>query len=106
MRQPPYSLGMIETYGVPALIAAADAAAKTADVRVTAVNKVDAGIVTIFILGDVAAVKAAVAAGAQAAAGAGKLLGTHVIARPDEAVAQLVKPVAAEKGEDRDGGNE
>ncbi|MBB3071332.1 microcompartment protein CcmL/EutN [Paenibacillus baekrokdamisoli] len=77
------ALGMIETFGIPALIAAADAAAKTADVRVTSYEKVDAGIVTIYILGDVAAVKAAVEAGAAAATAVGKLLGSHVIARPD-----------------------
>ncbi|SDX08521.1 BMC domain-containing protein [Paenibacillus sp. CF384] len=84
------SLGMIETYGLPALIAAADAAAKTADVRVTAYEKIDAGIVTLYILGDVAAVKAAVDAGGQAARAVGKLLGVHVIARPDGSIASFI----------------
>jgi microcompartment protein CcmL/EutN len=85
------SLGMIETYGLPALIAAADAAAKTADVRVTTYEKVDAGIVTIYILGDVAAVKAAVDAGAAEAKRVGKLLSTHVIPRPDPTVHAMIQ---------------
>ncbi|MEC0231008.1 BMC domain-containing protein [Paenibacillus alba] len=85
------SLGMIETYGLPALIAAADAAAKTADVKVTTYEKADAGIVTIYILGDVAAVKAAVDAGAAEAKRVGKLLSTHVIPRPDPSVHALIQ---------------
>jgi len=85
------SLGMIETYGLPALIAAADAAAKTADVKVTTYEKVDAGIVTIYILGDVAAVKAAVDAGAAEAKRVGKLLSTHVIPRPDPSVHAMIQ---------------
>lgn len=85
------ALGMIETWGVPALIAAADAAAKTADVQVTAYEKADAGIVTIYLLGDVASVKTAVEAGADAARKVGKLLGTHVIPRPDASVYRMVQ---------------
>ncbi|WP_256760929.1 BMC domain-containing protein [Cohnella sp. WQ 127256] len=85
------ALGIIETWGVPALIAAADAAAKTADVQVTTYEKVDAGIVTIYLLGDVAAVKTAVEAGGEAAKRIGKLLGTHVIPRPDASVYEMVK---------------
>lgn len=77
------ALGMIETWGIPALIAAADAAAKAADVRITAYEMADAGIVTLYIAGDVASVQAAVDAGRGAAEQVGKLLHTHVIARPD-----------------------
>ncbi|GFZ96382.1 hypothetical protein GCM10008018_48420 [Paenibacillus marchantiophytorum] len=89
------SLGMIETHGLPALIAAADAAAKTADVRVTAYEQVDAGIVTIYIWGDVAAVKAAVDAGADEARRVGKLLATHVIPRPDPSVYEMIRDIPA-----------
>jgi len=87
------ALGMIETYGLPALIAAADAAAKTADVKVTMYEKVDAGIVTVYIWGDVAAVKAAVDAGADEAKRVGKLLGTQVIPRPDPSVYTMLQSV-------------
>jgi microcompartment protein CcmL/EutN len=81
---------MIETWGVPALIAAADAAAKTADVRVTAYDKADAGLVTVYIRGDVAAVKAAVEAGAEAARQVGKLISAHVIPRPDAGISAML----------------
>ncbi len=84
------ALGMIETLGVPALIAAADAAAKTADVRVAAYEKADAGIVTVYIWGDVASVKAAVEAGEAEARRVGQLLSAHVIPRPDGTVAAML----------------
>lgn len=85
-----YSLGMIETWGVPALVAAADAAAKAADVKIVTYEGADAGIVTIYIIGDVSSVQAAVAVGEQAAAKVGKLLHSHVIARPDASVPKML----------------
>lgn len=85
------ALGMIETWGVPAIIAAADAAAKTADVRVTAYEKADAGIVTVYIWGDVASVKAAVEAGEAAARQVGQLLSAHVIPRPDSSIPGIIQ---------------
>jgi microcompartment protein CcmL/EutN len=91
MEQPVPALGMIETWGVPALIAAADAAAKAADVRVTAYEKADAGIVTVYILGDVSSVKAAVEAGEAAARQVGQLLASHVIPRPDASVHKMIQ---------------
>lgn len=91
MEQQVPALGMIETWGVPALIAAADAAAKAADVRVAAYEKADAGIVTVYILGDVASVKAAVEAGEAAARQVGQLLASHVIPRPDASVHQMIQ---------------
>ncbi|RKP54066.1 BMC domain-containing protein [Cohnella endophytica] len=91
MADPTKALGMIETRGIPALFAAADAAAKTADVQVTAYEKADAGIVTIYVLGDVSSVKTAVEAGAEAAKKVGILLATHVIARPDASVYAMVR---------------
>ncbi|MET3288666.1 UNVERIFIED_CONTAM: ethanolamine utilization protein EutM [Brevibacillus sp. OAP136] len=85
------ALGMIETIGFPALIAAADAAAKAADVQIITYQQADAGIVTIYIIGDVAAVQAAVATGEAAAMRVGRLRHSHVIARPDQSVQQLIK---------------
>ncbi|RNB92049.1 BMC domain-containing protein [Brevibacillus fluminis] len=82
---------MIETIGFPALIAAADAAAKAADVQIITYQQADAGIVTIYIIGDVAAVQAAVATGEAAAMRVGRLRHSHVIARPDQSVQQLIK---------------
>ncbi|MDB4868139.1 MAG: hypothetical protein JWR03_2472 [Cohnella sp.] len=91
MEQQVPALGMIETLGVPALIAAADAAAKAADVRVTAYEKADSGIVTVYILGDVSSVKAAVEAGEAAARQVGQLLASHVIPRPDASVHKMIQ---------------
>lgn len=73
------------------MIAAADAAAKAASVRVAAYEKADAGIVTVYIIGDVAAVEAAVGAGAEAAREVGELLHSHVIPRPYHEVSTLIE---------------
>ena len=61
------ALGMIETKGLIALIEAADAALKAANVQMIAWDKIGSGLVTGFFVGDVAAVKAAVDTGASAA---------------------------------------
>lgn len=87
------ALGLIETIGVPALIAAADAAAKTADVRVMTFEKADAGLITVYIVGDVASVRAAVEAGGEEARRVGKLVGTHVIPRPDLSVSAMLESI-------------
>lgn len=85
-----YALGMIETVGFPALVAAADAAAKAADVRCVTYQGADAGIVTIYIVGDVASVSAAVAVGEAEARRVGQLRHSRVIPRPDRSVMQMV----------------
>lgn len=100
----PTALGMIETWGMPALIAAADAAAKAADVRVSTYEKADAGLVTVYIRGDVASVKAAVEAGEAAASRVGKLIGAHVIPRPDRELAAMLEPKQANAAAQSDTG--
>jgi ethanolamine utilization protein EutM len=76
------ALGMIETRGLVGMIEAADAMLKTANVVLVSWQKVDAGLVTAIIRGDVGSVKAATDAGAAAARRVGELVGVHVIARP------------------------
>ncbi len=76
------ALGMIECRGLVAMIVAADAAVKTANVSLIGYEKVDAGLVTAIVRGEVAAVKAAVDAGAAAARQVGEVISTHVIPRP------------------------
>jgi microcompartment protein CcmL/EutN len=76
------ALGMIETRGFVGMIEAADAMLKTANVVLVGWQKVDAGLVTAIIRGDVGSVKAATDAGAAAARRVGELVGVHVIARP------------------------
>ncbi|MDO8835945.1 MAG: BMC domain-containing protein [Vicinamibacterales bacterium] len=82
----PKAIGMIETYGLTALIQGADAALKAADVTFAGWKKVGSGLCTVFLAGDVAAVKAAVDAGAVAARAVGQVVSVHVIARPHDDV--------------------
>jgi ethanolamine utilization protein EutM len=78
------ALGMIETRGLTALIEASDAMLKAADVTLVGWQKIGSGLVTALVVGDVAAVKAAVDAGAAAAGRVGEVLGVQVIPRPHE----------------------
>jgi len=77
------SLGLIETCGLVPAIVAADAAAKAAMVTLLGHELARGGLVTIMLAGDVAAVTAAVGAGATAAAKVGQVNAVHVIPRPD-----------------------
>jgi len=83
------AVGMIETKGLITLLEACDAALKSADVTMSGWDKIGSGIVTAFFVGDVAAVKAAVDAGAEAASQVGDVLGVQVIPRPHEDLAKL-----------------
>ncbi len=76
------ALGMIECRGLVAMIEAADAAVKAANVRLVGYEKIDAGLVTAIVRGEVAAVRAAVEAGAAAGRKVGEVVATHVIPRP------------------------
>jgi len=87
-----YALGLIETRGLIGAIEAADAATKAADVKLVGKERADAGLMTIKIIGDVAAVKSAVDAGAAAAQRVGELVSAHVIPRPDDDVEILIYP--------------
>ncbi len=73
------ALGMIECMGLVAMIEAADAMVKSANVRLVGWEKIDAGLVTAIVRGDVAAVRAAVDAGAAAGRRVGVVVATHVI---------------------------
>ena len=76
------ALGLIETRGLVAMIEAADAAVKAANVTLVGWEKIGSGYVTVLMRGDVAAVKAATDAGAAAARRVGELIAVHVIPRP------------------------
>ena len=81
------ALGLIETFGLVGLINAVDAMLKAASVEVaSSVLKLDGGVVSVMIRGDVSSVRAAVEAGAEAAARIGELRAAHVIPRPDPSV--------------------
>jgi ethanolamine utilization protein EutM len=74
-----------------------DAMLKTANVRMIGWDKAGSGLVTAYVEGDVAAVKAAIDAGAEAAGRVGEVVAVHVIARPhDELPAFLPKPAGVQ----------
>ncbi len=76
------ALGMVECMGLVAMIEAADAMVKAANVRLVGWEKIDAGLVTAIVRGDVAAVRAAVDVGAAAGRKVGQVVATHVIPQP------------------------
>ena len=84
------ALGMIECRGLVAMIEAADAAVKSANVTLVGWEKIDAGLVTAIVRGEVGAVKAAVDAGAAAGRKVGEVLSTHVIPRPHENIDEAI----------------
>lgn len=86
------AVGMIETRGLVAMIEAADAMVKAADVTLIGWEKVGNGYVTIVARGEVAAVKSATDAGAEAARRVGELVSVHVIPRPYPGVGQIISP--------------
>ncbi|WP_166820171.1 BMC domain-containing protein [Thalassoroseus pseudoceratinae] len=78
------ALGMIETKGFVCLVEAVDSMLKSANVQMMGWEKVGSGLVTAFVVGDVAAVKAAIDAGASAASKIGEVVSVQVIPRPHE----------------------
>lgn len=76
------AIGMIETKGYVAALAAADAMVKAANVTIAAREQVGDGLVAVVITGDVGAVKAATEAGAETVSQVGELVSVHVIPRP------------------------
>lgn len=76
------AIGMIETKGFVAALAAADAMVKAANVTIVSREEVGDGLVAVVIMGDVGAVKAATEAGAETVNQIGELISVHVIPRP------------------------
>ena len=80
------ALGLLETKGLIATIAATDAMLKAANVILAGQVQIGGAYVTTLVRGDVGSVRAAVDAGANAAGQNGELVSAHVIPRPEEAV--------------------
>lgn len=80
----PQAIGMLETRGLVALVEGTDAMLKAANVELAGpLTQVGNALVTAVVVGDVAAVKAAVDAGAQAVKSIqGEVVSVHVIPRP------------------------
>jgi len=94
------ALGMIETKGLVAGIEASDAMLKAANVDLIGYHKVGRGLVSAFIKGDVAAVKAATDAGSAAACKVGEVVSVHVIPRPHEDLNTMI-PGGANAGKNK-----
>ena len=90
------ALGMIETKGFVPLVEATDAMLKAANVTFLGWDKVGSGLVTAFVTGDVAAVKAATDAGANAGGRVGEVISVQVIPRPHEDLG-IVMPTSTKK---------
>ena len=85
------AIGLIETQGLVGIIEAADVMCKAANVEIAGKECIGGGYVTVMVKGDIAAVKAAVDAGAEAVTRiGGKLILAHTIARPHSGVSSLI----------------
>ena len=84
------AVGMIETKGFVCMLEAVDSMLKAANVDMIGWDKVGGGLVTAFVSGDVAAVKAAIDAGASAASKLGEVVSVEVIPRPHEELATIL----------------
>ena len=95
------ALGLLETFGLVAAIEGADAMLKAANVRLLVQERTVPGLITSTIVGETAAVQAAVDAGRAAAERVGKVISAHVIPRPASDVwdvlerADQVEPIPA-----------
>jgi ethanolamine utilization protein EutM len=87
---PQYALGLVETKGLVGAIEAADAMVKTANVILIGKERTDPAMITVKIVGDTAAVRSAVEAGAAAAQRVSQLISKHVIPRPAEGLEDLI----------------
>ncbi|MDR0869665.1 MAG: BMC domain-containing protein [Planctomycetaceae bacterium] len=91
------ALGMVETKGFIPLVEATDAMIKAANVEYLGWDNVGSGIVSVFVTGDVAAVKAATDAGAAAAGRIGEVLSVQVIPRPHSDIVKILPKFLGEK---------
>ena len=90
------AVGILETSGLACLVIGVDSMLKAANVELSGpMRQVGSGLCSAVVSGDVAAVKAAIDAGAESASQAGEVVSAHVIARPDEGIAEVLpKPPA------------
>lgn len=91
------ALGLLETHGLVAAIEAADAMVKAAAVRLVRQERTNPALITHLVVGEVAAVRAALDAGRAAGERVGKVVAAHLIPRPAEGVWTML--VGAEPGD-------
>jgi ethanolamine utilization protein EutM len=92
------ALGMIETRGMVAALESVDTMVKSANVEVLGLKEIGGGLVSVYVQGEVGAVKAAVDAAAAAVNKVGELVSVHVSSRPsEETLSFLPVPAKAKK---------
>jgi len=92
------AIGLLETKGMTGLIIGTDAMLKAADVEIVGPMKnVGSAMVSVTVAGNVAAVKAAIDAGVEAAQAVGEVLSAHVIARPSDGLESVLPKAAVAK---------
>lgn len=84
------ALGLIEVSGMLGAVMASDAAMKAAYVELLGNVRIRGGLTTVQLLGDVAAVQAAVEAGVKSVKDSNCFIASHVIANLDEQVEQML----------------
>lgn len=90
------AIGILETRGLVGLVNGTDAMLKSANVTLAGpMRQIGSAMCNIIVEGDVAAVKAAIDAGAAATAQVGEVISAHVIARPDAALDDVLPKAAA-----------
>lgn len=89
------ALGTLETRGLTAAIAGMDAMVKAAQVEIVRVEQIGSAYVTVLLRGDVASVKAAIDAGAEAATRHGEVISVNVIASPHRSTTVALNLVKA-----------
>jgi len=90
------AIGLVETRGHVPAIEAADAMVKAANVDMVGYESIGAGLVTAIVRGDVADVRAATDAGANAASRVGEVVAVHVIAKPHDSLGGIL-PIGGTK---------
>jgi ethanolamine utilization protein EutM len=93
----PKALGLVETRGLVAAIEAADAMVKTSNVTLVGREVTRPALVTVKVVGEVAAVKASVDAGAAAAEKVGTVVSIHVIPQPDSQMEYILPEIKDDK---------
>lgn len=91
------SLGVIETRGLTAAIQAADAACKAANVEIIGYRKVGSGLVSICFQGEISAVRTAVDHGVDVVSQKELVIGSLVIARPEQSVITKLLTIKSKK---------
>ena len=84
------ALGMIETQGHVGAVQAVDTMVKSADIEVLGMKEIGAGFVSVYVEGDIGAVKAATDTAASEVKKIGSLVAVHVIARPSPETLSMI----------------